>query len=245
MFPNKKTGEIVILGSPYGAYQRGNTNYANEKNVCWVQDFQGNLKFSIPADNYTIPRGSSYSWASHPNRESSIYSYALRTIKSEMRRDTVYHYNSKDNQLYPVYTTNYPHEDNFVIASLESPLHYYTVHATYKKRRSTNPENLEGYKVLQVDKKTHAGKYIRVVNDCLGDIPIALYDFLFSVKNEYATIIYDPLDLKEQLEEASETNTEMSEEVRKRVITMKNSLSEDDNDVLVICKFKKYETKNK
>lgn len=238
MYPNKKMGEMVILGTPYGAYQRGNANIANEKNVCWVQDFQGNLRFSIPADNYTIPRGSSYSWASHPNRKSPIYSYTLRTIKSEMRKDTVYHYNSMSNQFYPVYTTNYPQEDNIVIASLESPLHYYTIHATYKKRRSTNPENLEGYKVLQVDKKTHAGKYIRVVNDCLGNIPIVLYDFLFSVKNEYATIIYDPLDLKEQLEEVLETNKDMSEEVRKRVTTMKNSLDENDNDILVICKFK-------
>ena len=238
MFPDRKTNELVVLGTPYGYYQRENITHEGKKVACWVQDFQGNLKFSIPADNYTIPRGSSHSWASHPNRESSIYSYTLRTIKSEMRRDTVYHYNSKDNLLYPVYTTNYPHEDNFVIASLESPLHYYTVHATYKKRRSTNPENLEGYKVLQVDKKSHAGKYIRVVNDYLGNIPIVLYDFLFSVKNEYATIIYDPLDLKEQLEEALNTNTEMSEEVRKRVVSMKNSLTEDDNDILVICKFK-------
>lgn len=238
MFPDRKTNELVVLGTPYGYYQRENITHEGKKVACWVQDFQGNLKFSIPADNYTIPRGSSHSWASHPNRESSIYSYALRTIKSEMRRDTVYHYNSKDNLLYPVYTTNYPHEDNFVIASLESPLHYYTVHATYKKRRSTNPENLEGYKVLQVDKKSHAGKYIRVVNDYLGNIPIVLYDFLFSVKNEYATIIYDPLDLKEQLEEALDTNTEMSKEVRKRVVSMKNSLTEDNNDILVICKFK-------
>jgi hypothetical protein len=45
--------------------------------------------------------------------------------------------------------------------------------------------------------------------------------------------------LKEQLEEALETNTEMSEEVRKRVVNMKNTLIEDSNDVLVICKFKK------
>lgn len=238
MFPDRKTNELVVLGTPYGYYQRENITHEGKRVACWVQDFQGNLKFSIPADNYTIPRGSSHSWASHPNRESSIYSYTLRTIKSEMRRDTVYHYNSKDNLLYPVYTTNYPHEDNFVIASLESPLHYYTVHATYKKRRSTNPENLEGYKVLQVDKKSHAGKYIRVVNDYLGNIPIVLYDFLFSVKNEYATIIYDPLDLKEQLEEALDTNTEMSKEVRKRVVSMKNSLTEDNNDILVICKFK-------
>ena len=239
MFPNRKTNELVILGTPYGDYQRGNITHESKKVACWVQDFQGNLKFSIPADNYTIPRGSSYSWASHPNRESSIYSYALRTIKSEMRRDTVYHYNSKNNQLYPVYTTNYTQEDNLVIASLETPLHYYTVHATYKKRRSTNPENLEGYKILQVDKEIHTGRYIRVINDCLGNIPIVLYDFLFSVKNEYATIIYDPLDLKDQLEEALETNTEMSEEVRKRVVKMKNTLTEDSNDVLVICKFKK------
>lgn len=239
MYPDRETNELVVLGTPYGYYQRGNITHEGKKVACWVQDFQGNLKFSIPADNYTIPRGSSHSWASHPNRESSIYSYTLRTIKSEMRRDTVYHYHSKNNLLYPVYTTNYPHEDNFVIASLESPLHYYTVHATYKKRRSTNPENLEGYKVLQVDKKSHAGKYIRVVNDCLGDIPVVLYDFLFSVKNEYATIIYDPLDLKEQLEEALETNTDMSEEVRKRVVKMKSILTEDSNDVLVICKFKK------
>ena len=238
MFPDRKTNELVVLGTPYGYYHREKITHEGKKVACWVQNFQGNLKFSIPADNYTIPRGSSHSWASHPNRESSIYSYTLRTIKSEMRRDTVYHYNSKDNLLYPVYTTNYPHEDNFVIASLESPLHYYTVHATYKKRRSTNPENLEGYKVLQVDKKSHAGKYIRVVNDYLGNIPIVLYDFLFSVKNEYATIIYDPLGLKEQLEEALDTNTEMSEEVRKRVVSMKNSLTEDDNDILVICKFK-------
>ena len=77
------------------------------------------------------------------------------------------------------------------------------------------------------------------MNDCLGDIPVVLYDFLFSVKNEYATIIYDSLDLKEQLEEALETNTDMSEEVRIRVVKMKSILTEDSNDVLVICKFKK------
>ena len=78
-----------------------------------------------------------------------------------------------------------------------------------------------------------------MVNDYLGDIEIVLYDFLCSVKNDYSSIIYNPLDLKEQLEEALETNTNMSDEVRNRVLTMKNSLNENDNDILVICKFKK------
>ena len=104
---------------------------------------------------------------------------------------------------------------------------------------------LQEWKIIQVDKESAKGRYIRLVNDLLGDIEIVSYDFFQNIKDNYGYIIYDPLDLKEQLEEALETNTNMPEEVRKRVITMKNSLSEDDNDVLVICKFKKYETKNK
>lgn len=238
IFPSQKTNEVVVFGTPYGAYQRGYTNIGDEKDVCWIQDFQGNIKSSISASNYIIPRGSSFSWASRPDRKSSIYSYALRTIKGDMRRDTLYHYNSVNNQLYPVYTTNYTYENNFIITSLETPLHYYTIHATYKKGRSTNPENLEKYKILQVNKNTHDGKYIRLVNDFWGNVEVELYDFLINVKNEYAFIIYHPQDLKEQLEEALETNTSMSEEVRKRVVSMKNSLDEDNNDILVICKFK-------
>ena len=239
MFLNKQTNEMIVFITPYGSYQRRNTNFAEEKYICWTQDLQGNIKESISASNYIIPRNSSYSWASHTNHKSSIYSYALRTTNSNIRKDTLYHYNSKNNQLYPVYTTNFPHEENIVICSLESPLHYYTIHATYKKGYITNPENLEGCKILQVDKSTHKGRYIRMVNDYLGDIEIVLYDFLCSVKNDYSSIIYNPLDLKEQLEEALETNTNMSDEVRNRVLTMKNSLNENDNDILVICKFKK------
>ena len=226
MFPNKKNNEIVIFSTPYGSYQRGNTNFGNEKNLCWIQDFHGNIKEAIPSSNYIIPRGSSFSWASHPNRKSPIYSYAMRISKRNLRGDTIYHYNSKNNQFYPAYTTNMPNGDNFVITSSESPLHYYTIHATYRKGHSTNPENLEGYKILQVDKSSREGKYIRVLNDYLGNIEVALYDFLTSVIDEYAYIIYSPLELKEQLEEALEKNTDMSEEVRKRVTTMKNPIGE-------------------
>ena len=71
-----------------------------------------------------------------------------------------------------------------------------------------------------------------------GDIEIVSYDFFQNIKDNYTFIIYHPLDLKEQLEEALETNTNMSDEVRNRVLTMKNSLNENDNDILVICKFK-------
>lgn len=97
---------------------------------------------------------------------------------------------------------------------------------------------MERRKILQVNKKTSEGKYIRLINDLLGDIEINSYGFFQEIKDNYGYIVYHPLDLKEQLEEALVTNTNMSEEVRKRVTTMKNSLDEDDNDILVICRFK-------
>ena len=93
MFLNKQTNEMIVFITPYGSYQRRNTNFAEEKYICWTQDLQGNIKESISASNYIIPRNSSYSWASHTNHKSSIYSYALRTTNSNIRKDTLYHYN--------------------------------------------------------------------------------------------------------------------------------------------------------
>ena len=156
-----------------------------------------------------------------------------------VRPDTLYHYNSSTNQLYPVYTPNIETALNIFTTSVESPLHYYTMQGFYEKGRGINPEFLQEWKIIQVDKKSAKGRYIRLFNDLLGDIEIVSYDFFQNIKDNYANIIYDPLDLKEQLEEALETNTEMSKEVRKRVVNMKNTLTEDSNDVLVICKFKK------
>ena len=94
--------------------------------------------------------------------------------------------------------------------------------------------------MILVDKKTKEARYVRIKNDLLGGIDVPVVTFLLQMKDDMLWLHYDNLlDLKEQLEEALETNTEMSEEVRKRVVSMKNTLTEDSNDVLVICKFKK------
>lgn len=50
---------------------------------------------------------------------------------------------------------------------------------------------------------------------------------------------WEPLVLLEHLEEALANNNEMSAEVRERVMKLKNSLDENDNNVMMICKFKK------
>ena len=239
MYLEKEENRAIVFNMPCTLYERGNTRTEGEKNTCWIQDLKGNILDSIPITNsLSLPRGSSSIWASHVNEKLPIYSFALCPILY-VRPDTLYHYNSSTNLLYPVYTPNTETALNIFTTSVESPLHYYTIQGFYEKGRGINPEFLQEWKIIQVDKKSAKGRYIRLVNDLLGDIEIVSYDFFQNIKDNYAYIIYDPLDLKEQLEEALETNTEMSEEVRKRVVKMKSILTEDSNDVLVICKFKK------
>lgn len=94
--------------------------------------------------------------------------------------------------------------------------------------------------MLQVDKKTKKARYVRIKNDMLGGIDVHVMSFLLHMKDDTLWLhYYDLPDLKEQLEEALETNKDMSDEVRKRITGMKNRLNENDNDILVICKFKK------
>ena len=239
MYLEKEGNRAFVFNRPCTLYERGETRREGEKNTCWIQDLKGNIIDSIPLTNsLSLPRGSSDIWGSHVKEESSIYSLALRPVMY-VRPDTLYHYNSSTNHLYPVYTPNTETALNIFTTSVESPLHYYTIQGFYEKGRGINPEFLQEWKIIQVDKESAKGRYIRLVNDLLGDIEIVSYDFFQNIKDNYAYIIYDPLDLKEQLEEALETNTEMSEEVRKRVVNMMNTLTEDSNDVLVICKFKK------
>lgn len=235
MYLEKENNKAIVFNTPY----RGNIRVEGEKNTCWIQDLKGNIIDSISVTNsLSLPPGSSDIWASHVKEESSIYSFALRPVMY-VRPDTLYHYNSSTNQLYPVYTPNTETALNIFTTSVESPLHYYTMQGFYEKGRGINPEFLQEWKIIQVDKKSAKGRYIRLFNDLLGDIEIVSYDFFQNIKDDYAYIIYDPLDLKEQLEEALDSNADMSAEVRKRVASMKNTLTEDSNDVLVICKFKK------
>ena len=238
MYLDKEKDKAVVFNTPCTTYERGKTRIEGEKNICWIQNLRGNILDSIPVtQSLSLPRGSSNIWTSHVNENLPIYSFALCPILYE-RPDTLYHYNSSTNKLYPVYTPNTETAPNIFTTSVETPLHYYTIQGFYEERRGINPEYLKEWKILQVEKGTSKGRYIRLVNDLLGNITVVSYDFFQNIKDNYGFIVYHPLELKEQLEEALKKNTNMSEEVRKRVTTMKNSLLENNNDILVICKFK-------
>lgn len=235
---NKDNVLVFIL--PYLAHETNPRFKEADKNVCWVQDLEGNIIQNIPAGQYAMKVSiSSQIYTAHLYKESPIYSFSIRDVNMHYA-DTIHHYNIRENKMYPVYTTNMPSNKLSIVRSAESPLHFYTCQTKYKDGTEVNPWNVEHYKMIQVDKKTKEARYVRIKNDLLGGIDVPVVTFLLQMKDDMLWLHYDNLlDLKEQLEEALETNTEMSEEVRKRVVSMKNTLTEDSNDVLVICKFKK------
>ena len=231
---------ILVFILPYLAHETNPRFQKADKNVCWLQDRKGNIIQSISAEQYAMKVSiSSQIYTAHLHDESPIYSFSIRDVHMH-RADTIYHYDVKKNKMYPVYTTNIPSNKLCLVCSAESPMHFYTCQTKYKDGTEVNPWNVEHYKMIQVDKKTKEARYVRIKNDLLGGIDVPVVTFLLQMKDDMLWLHYDNLlDLKEQLKEALETNTDMSEEVRKRVVNMMNTLTEDSNDVLVICKFKK------
>ena len=243
IFANKKKNQVVIFQTPYESYHSKHNNIPMIDNFCVVQELSGKLIQKIPSAQYQIPRRDSGVWASHIDSESPIYQCGIVPFY-DCRKDTIYHYNVETNELYPVYTSNMYTDKLTIVFSKETPLHYYTYQQTYKKGTMVNPEFRTGYKLFQVEKKTGKGQYIRVVNDYLGGIEFDVDYWFHDIRDDYVVYYWEPLVLLEHLEEALDNN-EMTTEVRERVLRLKDSLDENDNNVMMICKFKKYETKNK
>lgn len=235
---DKDKNQVAIFQTPYSVYQRGKTYIPDIKYLCRVQDFSGKLSQSISSSGFLVPRNDSDVWVLRMEEESPIYSLGINPYY-DCRKDTIYHYNIETNQIYPVYTSNMHAEKLVTVCSKETPLHFYTCQQTYREGTDINPENRTGYKLFQVDKKTGKGRYIQVVNDYLGGIKFDVDYWFWFIRDDYVAYYWEPLALKEELEEALSTNREMSAEVRERILKLKDLLHENSNDILMICKFKK------
>ena len=235
-FFNKNKDRIIIFQTPYVSYQRSNNSLPEVGNLCLVQNFSGRLINKIPSAQYQVPRNDSEVWAYHIDSRSPIYQCGIIPYY-DCRKDTIYHYNVETNKLYPVYTSNMYTDKLTIVFSKETPLHYYTYQQTYRKGTMVNPEFRTGYKLFQVDKKTGKGQYIRVVNDYLGGIEFDVDYWFHDIRDDYVVYYWEPLVLLEHLEEALDNN-EMTTEVRERVLQLKDSLNENDNNIMMICKFK-------
>lgn len=231
---------VIFLQAPYESYHSSKASIEAAKYFCWLQDMRGNVIQHIPVtENFTIPRGSSDIWVSQVKKEPSIYAISMRLLL-HTRPDTLYHYNTDTNQLYPVYTSNVEIDRHIATCSFETPSFYYTKQGFFQKGASINPEFFKGYKIIQVDKKTGKGRYIRIFNDLFGGSKMDVDGSLIfsNLKDSYSFLCYHPLDLKSIIETNLKSQTNLSSESIKQLTQLKESLNEDDNDILVLFKFK-------
>ena len=246
VYLNETKDSALVFVSPKGngnlvRFRKPIESESNEY-LCWQQDLKGNVSKSIYPGHLAMPieiNAHNRIYVSHVTKESPIYTFCIKQTKVFLR-DTLYHYNKVTNHFYPGYTTNFPHDECNLVFSTESPLHYYTTYQRYKKGELIAPQNLETSRLVQVEKKTGKARYIRLVNDYLGGLEVSGVNFRYSMKENYVYFRFnDALKLKEQFEEVLNTNTSMDNSIRARITYLKNSLHEDSNDVIVLCKFKK------
>ncbi|MFK2252551.1 hypothetical protein ACIXNM_14815 [Bacteroides fragilis] len=123
-----------------------------------------------------------------------------------------------------------------MINVVESTLYYYAYGQKYTVE--VNPEYLEKLWTIQVNKSTKEARYIEVVNDYLGGIEFEFSFFLNHIDREYFFKSYEPLELKDLLEGVLQNNTSLSDKKRRELTKLKDSLHENDNNVLLIGKLK-------
>ena len=224
--------KAVVVVLPFADI--GNPKAPISKNLCWVQDFKGNILQKISAINYAIVPD--YSNEVLAPRNVDAYSFSLCQVVGRTRPDTLYHYDIANNLLKPYFTLdNVMQEDKYIVTSLYETPEYYWSRVTIGPAKVLSdgaPVRMTVFNV-RVSKKDGSVKRIdRFTNDFLG----LSYPFL-TMRNGYVCITYEPLELMGALDKVL-TQTDLEPDVRKRVADLRNSLHENDNDILIIGKLK-------
>ena len=228
---DKKNVAVVTL--PFSA--NVNSNFAINKNVCWVQNREGDIVHRIPVNHYGLIGDYSNGLVACRNVDAISFSIfedpMLRT-----RPDTLYHYDAVKNIITPRFTIDHVVSENQSACTVlyETSRSYWARVTLYPNDISSNssPVRLTTFNVC-VSKKDGSVKRIdRFTNDFLG----LSYPFL-TMRNGYVCISYDPLELMDALDKVL-TQTDLKPEIRKRATGLRNSLHENDNDILMIGKLK-------
>lgn len=116
--------KAVVVVLPFADI--GNPKAPISKNLCWVQDFKGNILQKIFAVNYAIVPD--YSNEVLAPRNVDAYSFSLCQVVGRTRPDTLYHYDIANNILKPCFTLdNVMQEDKYIVTSLyETPEYYWS-----------------------------------------------------------------------------------------------------------------------
>ena len=226
--------------SPKGIFK---VNFAEEKvavailpfddlpAIAWEQTFKGKLLKSIPPGHLSIPAEFEYDI----NTSNAVDDFDFFVMPRVPEKDTLYHYNLIENKLEPQFTIDFKDGDLSAYYFSQTK-DYYIGRIVLPKKEGDDPHAEHDSRFYIIDKATQKGSYFSVVNDFLGSMKIEwpVYDF----SRGYYTFNFDPQELRDKLEETLNENPEMSTDMREKMETLKNSISDKDNCYIIYGKLK-------
>ena len=224
---------VVVVTLPFSA--NVNSNFAISKNVCWVQNREGDIVHRIPANHYGLIGDYSNGLVACRNVDAISFSIfedpMLRT-----RPDTLYHYDAVKNIITPCFTIDHVISENQSACTVlyETSRSYWAYVTLYPNDISSSafPVRLTTFNVCVSKKDGNVRRIDRFTDPLLG-----LSHLFLMMNNGYICISYDPLELMDALDKVL-TQTDLEPDVRKRATDLRNSLHENDNDILIIGKLK-------
>ena len=224
---------VVVVTLPFSA--NVNSNFAISKNVCWVQNKEGDIVHRIPVNHYGLIGDYSNGLVACRNVDAISFSIfedpMLRT-----RPDTLYHYDAVKNIITPCFTIDHVVSENQSACTVlyETSRSYWAQVTLYPNNLSSSVSSvrLPAFNVCVSKKDGNVRRIDRFTDPLLG-----LSHLFLMMNNGYICISYDPLELMDALDKVL-TQTDLESDVRKRATDLRNSLYENDNDILIIGKLK-------
>ncbi|MGC9342511.1 MAG: hypothetical protein ACP5E3_07420 [Bacteroidales bacterium] len=133
-------------------------------------------------------------------------------------KDTLYHYDVKENMLIPRDTLDFETEEWPLYVCYDLPGHYYAW--------------ISGRGIILADKKTTETNYVRLINDFYGGIELSMH--WDTAKGMFISSI-PALDLKKEIERC--LAGDQDEEMIKKLEELDSAIDENSNDILFIGQF--------
>lgn len=227
--------DLVVVTLPFST--NGNPKFPISKYLCWKQDRIGNMLQNIPAGHYSLSGDFSHGLFAPQNVNSVSFSiHENQSFLMRTRPDTLYHYDVAENRIKPCFTLdNVIQESKRFSTILYETSKYYWADVTVcpKELYMTGAPTRLNVFTVRVSKADGSVKRIdRFTNDYLG----ISYPTIAMV-NGYVCVSYEPLKLMEVLDGILAKN-DLKPEVRKNATDLRNSIQENDNDILMIGKLK-------
>ena len=202
--------------------------FKNLPHVAWVQDMEGNRMQEIPIAHLKLEPNSSNEVRG--SKATDALSFHISPF-FELRQDSLYHWDMQQQKLIPRFTIDFGEKPIPLHVYYELPLYYFAeISGTKQMTEDSYVSDRETY--FLVDKATLRGSFCHIYNDYLCDEPS---DWVIG-RNGYFIENVAPDVLKERIETFLQASPDLNEARRQRLLALKDSISENDNNYIIYGK---------